>query len=148
MGLKELMDRATVIFPTPLAGKGFRELFHYLVNNIPGCRIDYTVERKGSVGIDPETEKSSMEEYPIRFSASINSITEDRLRIGSFEGVRDPFLAEHRSFGERFDLFYGIRFFTTPGYKEGEIAESELAMMDTVKQKTQEFFESRKESQE
>ena len=143
MSLKELMDRATTIFPTPLAEKGFRELFHYLVNNIPGCKIDYSMERKGTVGKDPETEKSSMEEYLTRVSATIDSITKDSFRIGSFEGVRDPLLEEHKSFRERFDLFYGIRFFITPGYEEDEISEPELAMMDIVRQKTQEFFESR-----
>jgi len=137
-----ILERATIAFPKPLAEKGVKELFHYLVQHIPRCTINYSVEKKGRASINPKTSQSTLEEYASGISVSINSLENEELRMGTFEGLKDPLLEEHSSFRQRYDLFFGIRFFITPGYEE-EMSHSELSLMDEVRQKTQEFFESR-----
>lgn len=139
----DLWKRATIPFEKPLAEKGVRELFGYLVKNTPGAEVSYTVERQGRVAVDPEKGEPFTEEHPTRLHCSV--CTTEMPLLSMFEVVREPITQEHQSYTDNLALFYGLRS-DAAGYDfEGEVPEHDLEMIDAVRQKTQDFFESRNE---
>ena len=143
--MANLWEKAKIPFERPLAEKGVKELFDYFVSN-SGARIAYYIGKHGRVNINPETGKTFTEESPDKFTGSIN--TPEIPLMSCFEIIREPLRSEHESFRENFNLFYGLRF-DLAGYDyEEEVPRHDLELIDIVRQKTQEFFESRNHSQE
>jgi len=138
-------ERATIAFDKPLFGEEVEKLLKHLANEIEGCRLNYCLEHQGILVNDPNSESMdiSSEKYVSGISASISCFRKKtdkpgELRMGTFEGVREPLDYKNRMYSGR--LIYGFRFFVSPGYDESDVPESELSLMDEVREKINEFF--------
>ncbi len=140
--MEELFQRTTIAFEQPLPEESLKNLLQHLTQNIEGFRVDYFIERKGRF----RTEDSNLihEERPTKYGGMMVALSKDKnLRMATFECPQDP-LEGSRNL-DRDDLFYGLKFFTAPGYDFEELPETEISLMDEVRAKTQEFFKSQKE---
>ena len=147
MGLEELFKRATIEFPKPLLASGVRDLFYYFVAKSSGCEVRPDVRKRSIIRKNPETEKIVEEEFldspkvsadvSISLYPSLNRVTAINHPIG------ENYISE-----ENPRAFYGLKFDTGIYQSVEEVPEHDLMLMDEVRQKTQEFFESRNHSQE
>lgn len=139
-----LWERAAIPFEEPLREGEVQQLFDYLANQIPGAVINYSIEKKGR--ISHREHDVSMDEYPVRMNASIHS--PEIPLMSCFEVSREPVKEAHQSHRGDLGLFFGIRF-DLAGYDyEEEVPDHDLQMIDIVREKTQEFFQSHEESKE
>ena len=132
-----LVEKATIPFRGALNEEGVHQLFDYYVTQIPGAIINYTVEKIGRIA-HRDRGDISMDEYPTRFTASIQST--DIPLLSCFEVLREPITESHKCHRGEIGLFFGIRF-ELIGYDSiDEVPEHDRQMLGLLKNKTDEFF--------
>jgi len=73
MELQDIVEKATINFPTPLRLRNAKRLLRYISENLPGNVISY-VEQYESWLYDKENKKSTMNKGTLKIPCSINNI--------------------------------------------------------------------------
>ena len=143
MSLKEkLTDKATIEFPTLIATSGIKDLFYYFVREIPGCEVRPYIKKRSLIRIDLDTGKPIEEEFLDSSAVSAEISVSHSPGLHRVVAINIP-VNEKYQLEEQSRIFYGLRFDTGIYQSVEELPEHDLRVMNAVRQKTQEFFESR-----
>lgn len=131
----DLIRRATIDFPTPLRETDFEDSLIVLAER-EGCRVNYTLVR--TFEYDPKEgrrgEKLQKTGGEISTSGGDNGFASLRFDlIADYLGVKIGKRPDRMIEAGHQEFYTRMRFFTAPGYSEGDIAPIELKLMDRVR---------------
>ena len=82
MELQDIVEKATINFPTPLRLRNAKRLLRYISENLPGNVISY-VEQYESWLYDKENKKSTMNKGTLKIPCSINNINKTDEKVAA-----------------------------------------------------------------
>jgi hypothetical protein len=141
MTQEDLEKKSRIDFPEPLVQGGIKNLLNHLVKNIPGCSINYTVDKRGVIS-RPNGTFIYDREHSHGFSGYIAITSPNCSGTVPFRCyVQEPEKEENQDLC----LFQGVKMEVSGFSHIAQVPKEYLEAMDLIRQKTQEFFESRKE---
>lgn len=123
--LERLLEKTEIKFPKELSVKEVENLFLYISRQIR-CNINYSVKKGKSAGGSLDPKNAKIETYDVE----INGMIFSRTSLG--------FNCYDADFQET--KLAGMRFITPPGYDLEELPKEQVAFMDEIREKVNNYF--------